>query len=102
MRFPSLAPHSDGRRLNLQLLHSVFRLTAATVVVLAVELTIQWNDITGVGGVSTAAQLVALLVPAGLLIHVLWIFLVRGQEVEEDGESTTVSVTTERVEVVVD
>ncbi len=69
---------SDERRGGLELLQGVFRATVASLLVAAVELTIQWNDIQGVNDAGSAAQLIPLLVAAGMLARVAWVALVRG------------------------
>ncbi len=47
----------------------------ATVVVIAIELTIQWNGLWGVNDVSTIAQAVPLIVSAGMAVHVFYVWI---------------------------
>ena len=94
--------HSQ-RRFNLHLLHTVFRVTTAGLIIAAVELTLQANNVTGVYDASTAAQLIPMILASGLLGHILWIFLIKGQENDSDSDSSSASsVTAEGVEVIVE
>ncbi len=80
----------------------MFRLTTASLVVVAAELSLQWNNINNVYDASTAAQLIPIILASGLLTHVFWVFLIKGQVDDGDSESSTTSVTVEEVEVIVD
>lgn len=79
----------------------MLRITVASLMVAAAELTVQWNNITGVYDASTAAQLIPIVIASGLFAHILWIFLIRGQGDDSDSESSS-SGTVEAVEVVVE
>ena len=94
---------SGRRRFNLHLLHTVFRVTVAALMIAAVELTLQANNFAGVYDAATAAQLIPLVLASGLLGHILWIFLIKGQGDDSDSDSSSdSSVTAEGVEVIVE
>ena len=93
----------DQRRFHLHLLQTVFRVTVAGLMVAAVELTLQNNNFVGVYESSTSAQLIPLIVASGLLGHILWIFLIKGQDDDSSSDSDSESsVTAEGVEVIVE
>jgi len=77
---------------QLHILQTVFWVAIASILIAAVELSIQWNNITDVNDATTTAQLIPIAISLGLAAHVLWIFFVRGQDPEDDGESTSSSV----------
>jgi hypothetical protein len=43
-------------------------------VILATELTIQWNEISGVGSIDSTSQTIPLVIGIGVLIRVLYIY----------------------------
>ena len=54
--------------------------------VLAIELSLYWNSISGVTNMGQVGQLVPLVVGIGGLVKVLWVWLKReGNEVEGEG-----------------
>ncbi|KAM7200652.1 hypothetical protein V8F20_005154 [Naviculisporaceae sp. PSN 640] len=62
-------------RSPLQLLHAISNTIVFTVVILAVELTIQWNNLTGdVSDISTSGQLIPLFVVVGFLLHAIYVW----------------------------
>ncbi len=70
--------------------------------VAAIELALQWNNVTGVYDASTAVQLVPIVVVSSLLGQVLWTFLVAGQSDDSDSsESSSSSFSVEEVEIIV-
>ncbi|POR34817.1 Uncharacterized protein TPAR_05018 [Tolypocladium paradoxum] len=68
--------HVDG----LRTLQSLSNLTVFAVLVAAVELSVRWNELAGAGGVDTSAQLIPLLVTAGIIVRVAYLHYV------EDGD----------------
>ncbi|KAK4241712.1 hypothetical protein C8A03DRAFT_40933 [Achaetomium macrosporum] len=68
-------PPSDGEVLGLQLLQSALNCTVASIIVAATELTIQWNNISGVNDVSTAGQIIPVIIAAGLVSRVVYVYL---------------------------
>ncbi|KAI1106496.1 hypothetical protein F4804DRAFT_300839 [Jackrogersella minutella] len=65
---------SKERLLGLQLLQTVFNLIVASLVVVATELTVRWNDINEVNDVSTAGQIIPVVISAGLFAHLFYIY----------------------------
>ena len=57
-----------------------------SVLVIAIELTLQWNSVTDVNDVSTLGQLVPLMVAAGMVAHVpyVWFNPYHNAEILED------------------
>ncbi|KAK3367433.1 hypothetical protein B0T24DRAFT_582127 [Lasiosphaeria ovina] len=55
-------------------LQNASNLTVLSVVVVAIELTIQWNNLNGVSDLSTTSQLIPLIVAGGQLLHVLYVW----------------------------
>ena len=72
----------------IQELQSMLSLVVAGVVIAGIELTIQWNNISGVGGVDTTAQTIPLVLASGLLIRCfyIWIFI---STIETDSDSSS-------------
>ncbi|KAK3337675.1 hypothetical protein B0T19DRAFT_472530 [Cercophora scortea] len=72
-------------RRTLQFWASVVDTTVVSVVVVAVELTVQWNGLNGVGDVDTAAQTIPLVVAGGLLARVVyaWFFPAHDRKVRK-------------------
>lgn len=64
----------DHRIGTLQLLNMVQSVATATVVVVATELTIQWNDITGLNSLDSAGQLIPFVIGSGILVRVIYVF----------------------------
>ena len=94
---------SNARRFNLHLLHTIFRLAVAGFIIAAIELTLQANNITGVYDVTTTAQLIPVIVASGLLGHILWIFLIKGQGDDSSSDSSSsTGDTAEGVEIIVE
>ena len=87
----------------MHLLQTLFRLAAASVVIAATEMSLQWNNITGVYDATTAAQLIPIILASGLLCHVFWVFFVATQQ-DDDSESTstTTYISVEGIEIIVD
>ncbi|KAK3695697.1 hypothetical protein B0T22DRAFT_509020 [Podospora appendiculata] len=67
-------------RRTLQFWASVVETSVVSVVVVAVELTVQWNGLVGVGDVDTAAQTIPLVVAAGLLARVVYAWFFPGHD----------------------
>ncbi|KAK0702972.1 hypothetical protein B0T26DRAFT_876163 [Lasiosphaeria miniovina] len=61
-------------RRELQFLQNASNLTVLSVVVVAIGLTIQWNNLNGVSDLSTTSQLIPLIVAGGQLLHVLYVW----------------------------
>ncbi|KAK4208022.1 hypothetical protein QBC37DRAFT_248789, partial [Rhypophila decipiens] len=60
---------------DLGLLRAISDTIVFTIVIIAIELTIQWNNLTPeVSDISTSAQLVPLFVVAGFLLHALYVW----------------------------
>lgn len=80
----------------MQELQSMFSLVVAGVVIAGIELTIQWNNITNVGDVESAAQTVPLVLASGLLIRCLyiWMFIVETEDTSSSSSSGSVSRST--------
>lgn len=57
----------------LQFFQATSNTIVAIVVIIATELTIQWNNLTDVNDVSTAGQTIPVIIAAGLLLHVLYV-----------------------------
>lgn len=60
-------------KVALQRLTTLANIIVATVVTVATEFTIQWNDIQGVEGIKSAGQAIPLVIGIGLVIRVLYI-----------------------------
>ncbi|KAK3331474.1 hypothetical protein B0H66DRAFT_97898 [Apodospora peruviana] len=73
-RYDALGKDYPWRR-ELQFMQTVSNVTIATVVVVAVELTIQWNSLSEVNDVSTAGQTIPVVIAGGLLAHVLYVWV---------------------------
>ncbi|KAM7198471.1 hypothetical protein V8F33_004977 [Rhypophila sp. PSN 637] len=59
----------------LQLLRAISDTIVFTIVIVAIEFTIQWNNLTPeVSDISTSAQLIPLFVVAGFLLHALYVW----------------------------
>lgn len=76
----------------VQELQSFLSLAVAGVVIAAIELTIQWSNIQGVGAIDTAAQTIPLVLASGLLIRCfyIWMFM-SAVETDSDTSSFTTS-----------
>ncbi|KAK3372708.1 hypothetical protein B0H63DRAFT_302670 [Podospora didyma] len=61
-------------RRGLQTLQALSNLTVTTTLVVAIELTIQWNNLTAVNDTSTVSQMVPLIIGAGLMAHVFYVW----------------------------
>lgn len=79
---PSSKGHMDG----LRKLRSLSNLTVFAVLVAAVELSVRWNELPGANGIDTSAQLIPLLVTAGIIIRVAYLHYV------EDGDDESPDV----------
>ncbi|KND95298.1 hypothetical protein TOPH_00029 [Tolypocladium ophioglossoides CBS 100239] len=73
--------HIDG----LRTLQSLSNLTVFAVLVAAVELSVRWNELPGANDVDTSAQLMPLLVTAGIIVRVAYLHYV------EDGDDESSS-----------
>ncbi|KAI1386631.1 uncharacterized protein F4822DRAFT_322247 [Hypoxylon trugodes] len=62
---------------RLQVLQIVLNLIVASVVVIATELTIQWNNINDVNDASTAGQTIPVITATGLVAHVFYVYFFR-------------------------
>jgi len=60
----------------------------ASSVAVATELTIRWNQITDVRDVSSAGQLIPLVIGAGLIIRVIYVGWFRKGKAKEDAYDT--------------
>jgi len=60
---------------TLRFLQATSNILVATTVIVATELTIQWNNLTDVNDVSTAGQTIPVILAAGLLAHVLYVWV---------------------------
>jgi hypothetical protein len=59
----------------LQQLNLVNNFTTASIVVVATELTIKWNHVTGVNTLSSAGQLIPFVIGLGVVVRVLYVWL---------------------------
>jgi hypothetical protein len=73
------------RKLTLQIIHTIFNTAVATAVIVATEKTIQWNGINGVADISSAGQLIPMVIGIEMFIRVLY-----AAWMEEDGGSSVV------------
>ncbi len=62
-------------RRELQFVQSASDLAVVTVVVVAIELTVQWNNLNGVNDLSEASQTIPLIVAAGLCTHAVYAWI---------------------------
>jgi hypothetical protein len=92
-------PNSLDRIKQLQFLQTFSNLTVASVVVAATELSIQWNNLTDVNDVSTAGQTIPVIIAAGLVARVFYVFFWpdHDKEVSSHFKWDTSTDTTERV-----
>ncbi len=67
-------------------LHNVFVLAVTAILTAAVELTVQWNDFRDAYDISTASQIIPLLISAGFAARILGIRLVESF-VSDESES---------------
>jgi hypothetical protein len=77
---------------RISLLHnldSLFKLITASIVIVAGELTIRWNHISGVNDISSAGQLIPFVIGAGSLLRIFYVNWKRGPagDGEEPGDS---------------
>ena len=63
------------------------RLAVASTIVAATELTIQWNDLTGINDISTAGQTIPLIIGLSALVRVLYVALVKEDDNGEENNS---------------
>ncbi|KAH6880658.1 hypothetical protein B0T10DRAFT_551461 [Thelonectria olida] len=66
---------SSGRILFLQVLQSLSNLAVAITIIAATELTIHWNNLTDVHDLSTTGQTIPVIVGAGLILRVFYVFV---------------------------
>lgn len=64
--------HLDDNASIIHLMRAIFHLVVAITNVIAVELAIRWNHITGAYSVTTTAQIFPLLLSACLVVRVIW------------------------------
>jgi hypothetical protein len=71
---------------ELQFAQGVSDLAVASVLVIAIELTVQWNNLTAVNDVADPSQMIPLFVAAGLFAHIgyVWVNPYHNAEVLED------------------
>ncbi len=74
-KISKLRPRSKVQETALQELYSFFNLLVAGTVVAATELTIQWNGIENVNGISSAGQTIPMIIGIGLIVRVVYIAL---------------------------
>jgi hypothetical protein len=63
----------DDRVALLHKLDSIFKLATASAVIVAAELTIKWNTISGVNNLFSAGQLIPFVIGVGSLLRVLYV-----------------------------
>jgi hypothetical protein len=71
-----LTYHSKLRETALQELHSFVYLTTVSLVITAIETTIQWNSITNIDSLASPAQAVPFVLALACLVRVLYVYLV--------------------------
>lgn len=64
----------DRRVGTLQTLNLVQSVVTATGVVVATELTIKWNNVTGLNSLDSAGQLIPFVIGLGILVRVFYVF----------------------------
>ncbi|KAK0654777.1 hypothetical protein B0T16DRAFT_395663 [Cercophora newfieldiana] len=71
---------------ELQFAQGVSDLAVVSVLVIAIELTIQWNNLTAVNDLADPAQMIPMVVSAGLFAHVgyVWVNPYHNAEIIED------------------
>jgi len=57
----------------MQQAYTAITLAVATIVIVATELTIEWNGISGVGDISSAGQTIPMIIGIGLVTRILYI-----------------------------
>ena len=62
------------------------RLAVSTVVIVATELTIYWNNLSGVYELGSAGQLIPLVLGSMMLVHTLYRWIRPSREDDSDGE----------------
>jgi hypothetical protein len=75
---------------RVSLLHnldSLFKLVTASIVITAGELTIRWNNISGVDDVSSAGQLIPFVIGLGSLIRIFYVRWKRGPDEDIEGDA---------------
>jgi hypothetical protein len=80
----------------LHAMRNFFNIAVFAVLIAAVELTIQWNEVDGINNIDTAAQTIPLILSAGIVIRVLFLLYVG---TEEDSSSDEDEHTRVRVSV---
>ncbi|TVY73587.1 hypothetical protein LSUE1_G006853, partial [Lachnellula suecica] len=78
---------SKRRQTILQGMQSAINVVVATSVATATELTVRWNRISGVLDLSTAGQLIPLIIGGGLIIRVIYVGIFHKQDGKDDAES---------------
>ncbi|KAI1771182.1 hypothetical protein F4818DRAFT_214811 [Hypoxylon cercidicola] len=73
------------RYARIYLLVNLTELFVTAVVTTAIEVSIAWNGIRGVGSVDTTAQLIPLLAGAGAILRIFYVFLFRETDPLRDG-----------------
>lgn len=71
---------------ELQFAQGVSDLAVLSVLVVAIELTVQWNNLTAVNELAEPAQMIPMVLAAGLFAHVgyVWINPYHNAEIVED------------------
>jgi len=73
LELPALTLNRRDQRLTLEKLRSVNNIIVASIVIAATELTIKWNAVTGVNDLTSAGQLIPLLISLALVARVLYV-----------------------------
>jgi len=78
--------HRYSWKRELQFAQGVSDVAVASVLVIAIELTIQWNDLTAVNDLADPAQMIPTFVAAGLFAHIgyVWMNPYHNAEILED------------------
>ena len=77
------------------MLDSLIRLAIASIVITATELTIQWNNLTGINDVSTAGQTIPLIIGATSIVRVLYVAFLKKDD--DDGTESSGPYSLDRV-----
>lgn len=76
---------SQDRIESLQQLRAISDIIVASVLTMAVELVISWNNIRGVNDLDTAAQLIPLVVSGAFLLRSVYVWI--SQSIPQDSDS---------------
>ncbi|KAF2014170.1 hypothetical protein BU24DRAFT_492873 [Aaosphaeria arxii CBS 175.79] len=64
-----------------------FKIIVATLVVLAIELTIQWNEIRGINSLAGAGQTIPFLFGLGTVLRILYVYFSPKDDIMDDDDS---------------